>query len=37
MAAQTDLWGEIAQEQVRTPVTIMKEQAALLGKKTQYG
>ncbi|SPE30838.1 hypothetical protein SBA3_1700005 [Candidatus Sulfopaludibacter sp. SbA3] len=35
MAAQTDFWGDIAPAQVRTPVAIMKEQAALLGKKTQ--
>lgn len=36
MAAQTDFWGDIAPELVRTPVAIMKEQAALLGKKTQH-
>lgn len=35
MAAQGDFWGEIAPAQVRTPVSIMREQAALLGKKTQ--
>ena len=35
MAAQTDLWGEIAPEHARTPVVILKEQAALLAKKTQ--
>lgn len=34
MAAQTDLWGEIALEPARTPVVILREQAALLAKKT---
>ena len=35
MATQTDLWGEIQTQNLRTPVTILKEQAALLGPKTQ--
>jgi hypothetical protein len=35
MATQTDFWGEIEQPIVRTPVAILKEQAALLGAKTQ--
>ena len=35
MAASTDLWGNINSEEfVRTPASILKEQAALLGKKT---
>jgi hypothetical protein len=35
MATQTDFWGEIEQPIVRTPVAILKEQAALLGTKTK--
>jgi hypothetical protein len=35
MAAKTDLWGVIAPAQVRTPLAILREQAALLGEKTQ--
>ena len=35
MAAQTDFWGEIAPTVVRTPVAILREQAALLGTKTK--
>ena len=35
MAASTDLWGEIATVQMRTPVSILREQAALLGAKTK--
>jgi hypothetical protein len=35
MAAQTDLWGEISELAVRTPVAILREQAALLGTKTK--
>jgi|HubBroStandDraft_5_1064220.scaffolds.fasta_scaffold266061_2 hypothetical protein len=35
MAAQPDLWGEIPVDDVRTPVTILREQAALLGPKTK--
>lgn len=35
MAASTDLWGELEVAQVRTPLVIMKEQAALLGAKTK--
>lgn len=35
MATQ-DLWGELSlEENIRTPVTILREQAALLGQKTQ--
>src|SRR5579872_400146 len=36
MAAQPDLWGEIQiPNDVRTPLAILREQAALLGPKTQ--
>ncbi len=35
MAARTDYWGEIAAPAVRTPVAILREQAALLGAKTK--
>jgi hypothetical protein len=35
MAAVTDLWGDLAPAEVRTPVAILREQAALLGSKTQ--
>jgi hypothetical protein len=35
MAAQTDFWGEIAPTVVRTPVAILREQAALLADKTK--
>ena len=36
MAAQTDLWGDLTTSaQVRTPLAILREQASLLGKKTQ--
>jgi hypothetical protein len=35
MAAQPDLWGEIAPAAVRTPLAILREQAALLGPKTK--
>jgi hypothetical protein len=35
MATQTDFWGEIQTEDIRTPVAILREQAALLGPKTQ--
>jgi hypothetical protein len=36
MATQTDLWGDLgAPANVRTPVAILREQAALLGQKTQ--
>lgn len=31
-----DLWGEIALTQLRTPRSILREQAALLGGKTQH-
>jgi hypothetical protein len=36
MAAHTDLWGEITPNAVRTPVSILREQASLLGAKTTY-
>ncbi|MGA2882349.1 MAG: hypothetical protein ABSG13_25630 [Bryobacteraceae bacterium] len=36
MAAHADLWGEIAPSAVRTPVSILREQAALLGVKTNH-
>jgi hypothetical protein len=35
MAAQTDFWGDIAPATVRTPVAILREQASLLGTKTE--
>jgi hypothetical protein len=35
MAASTDLWGEIEATQIRTPLAILREQAALLGAKTK--
>jgi hypothetical protein len=35
MAAQTDFWGEIQVSEIRTPASILREQAALLGPKTQ--
>src|SRR5437879_4450707 len=35
MATQTDFWGQIQTEGIRTPVAILREQAALLGPKTQ--
>jgi hypothetical protein len=34
MAAKTDLWGEIGTTAIRSPVSILREQAALLGSKT---
>jgi hypothetical protein len=34
MAAHTDLWGEITPNAVRTPASILREQASLLGSKT---
>jgi hypothetical protein len=34
MAAQSDLWGEIGTTVTRSPVSILREQAALLGSKT---
>lgn len=36
MAAHADLWGEIAPSVVRTPASILREQASLLGTKTKY-
>jgi hypothetical protein len=35
MAASKDLWGEIEAPQIRTPLSILREQAALLGAKTK--
>lgn len=35
MATQTDYWGEIVPAAERTPASIMREQAALLGTKTR--
>lgn len=35
MATQTDFWGDIAPSAVRTPVTILRQQATLLGAKTK--
>jgi hypothetical protein len=35
MAAQPDFWGEIVLGQVRTPLAVLREQAALLGPKTR--
>ena len=35
MAAQPDLWGDLEVAHIRTPAGILKEQAALLGQKTQ--
>lgn len=35
MATQTDLWGDWAPAEVRTPLSIMREQATLLGRKTK--
>ncbi|MFN0166527.1 MAG: hypothetical protein ACKV22_08850 [Bryobacteraceae bacterium] len=34
METQSDFWGEIQQSDVRPPVAILREQAALLGAKT---
>jgi hypothetical protein len=31
-----DLWGEVQAVATRTPVSILREQAALLGPKTEY-
>lgn len=36
MAAHADLWGEIAPSTVRMPVSILREQASLLGAKTNH-
>lgn len=35
MATNTDLWGDIAPSAVRTPASILREQASLLGSKTK--
>jgi len=36
MAANADLWGEIAPSAVRTPASVLREQASLLGTKTRH-
>jgi len=36
MAAHADLWGEIKPSVVRTPVAMLREQASLLGAKTNH-
>jgi hypothetical protein len=36
MAAHADLWGEIVAPAIRTPVSILREQASLLGAKTKH-
>jgi hypothetical protein len=36
MATQADFWGDIEPTEIRTPVSILREQAALLGGKTGY-
>ena len=36
MAEKLDLWGELAPADMRTPVSLLREQAALLGEKTGY-
>ena len=35
MATQPDFWGELDFPQIRTPADILREQAALLGRKTR--
>ena len=35
MATQPDFWGDIEFESIVTPAKILREQASLLGKKTQ--
>lgn len=35
MATQPDFWGDLNLEEIRTPVSILRAQAALLGQKTQ--
>jgi hypothetical protein len=35
MAAHADLWGELTPNAIRTPVTVLREQASLLGSKTR--
>jgi hypothetical protein len=36
MAAHADLWGDITPSAVRTPASILREQASLLGAKTRH-
>lgn len=36
MATQVDFWGEVGPTDVRTPIALLREQASLLGKKTNY-
>ena len=35
MATQPDFWGDIGADPVRSPVAVLREQAALLGSKTK--
>jgi hypothetical protein len=35
MAAQTDLWGDLAPVEVRPPVALLREQAAVISTKTK--
>lgn len=35
MAAQPDLWGDLEVQELKSPVSILRKQAALLGSKTQ--
>lgn len=35
MATQPDFWGDLDFPQIRTPADILREQAALLGRKTR--
>lgn len=35
MSTQADFWGDIEAPVIRTPLSILREQAALLGKKTR--
>lgn len=35
MATRTDLWGDIEAANIRTPVAILREQAAVLAEKTR--
>jgi hypothetical protein len=36
MATEPDFWGELEVEDIRTPATMLREQAALLAPKMQY-
>jgi hypothetical protein len=35
MSTQADFWGDVVQSEGRTPVAVLREQATLLGGKTQ--